>query len=204
MNRMRLMFSGFAIAALLGVTSPAVWATAPTGVHMVLHFTNGEPDNWTASGAISDAGSWTLDRAPNGVEWLFGRHHACTRDAAYALVAEVFRVDDDRLRVPLLLTLEAAGHVFFGRVAQFVEHAGMGHALRYFSFSHLEVEHNHQVFDNELDRRIAAMELGPAVRASAIALVDRCYDAFNAMFDGLVLAQQGRAPVEACHAALAG
>src|SRR4029079_13090631 len=67
-----------------------------------------------------DAGHerWFLDDlaamqipAPD-VRWLFGDRHAPTRDAAYALVTEVYRATDDRLRLVLVKTLESAGHVF--------------------------------------------------------------------------------------------
>ena len=80
-----------------------------------------------------DAGHerWFLDDlaamqipAPD-VRWLFGERHSPTRDAAYALVSEVYRTTDDRLRLVLVKTLESAGHVFFGRVAAFVERVGL-------------------------------------------------------------------------------
>ena len=140
-----------------------------------------------------DAGheSWFLDDlasmqvpAPD-VRWLFGERHAPTRDAAYALVSEVYRATDDRLRLVLVQTLESAGHVFFGRVAAAVEQAGWSKALKYFSFSHLEVEKNHQVFEEEIARTVAAIRLEPKARAEAKRLVDRCYNAFGSMFDAI-------------------
>jgi hypothetical protein len=140
-----------------------------------------------------DAGHerWFLDDlaamqipAPD-VRWLFGERHTPTRDAAYALMSEVYRATDDRLRLVLVTTLESAGHVFFGRVAQVVERAGWGKLLKYFSFSHLEVEKNHQVFEDEIARTVAAMRLEPKLRAEAKQLVDRCYAAFTTMFDAL-------------------
>ena len=89
------------------------------------------------------------------VSWLFGERHTPTRDAAYALMSEVYRATDDRLRLVLVKTLESAGHVFFGRVAEVVERAGWSKLLKYFSFSHLEVEKNHQVFEDEISRTVA-------------------------------------------------
>jgi hypothetical protein len=117
---------------------------------------------------------------------LFGRAHAGTRDATYSLMSEVFRAQDDRVRVVMLMTLESAGHVFFDRTARLVDRAGMSQRLQYFSFSHLEVEKRHQVFEDELNRRIAAIELPRAVRDEALAVVDRCYEAFHGMFDSLL------------------
>jgi hypothetical protein len=119
-----------------------------------------------------------LGQARPGIDDVFGYRHAATRDAAYALVAESFRVDD-ALRVVLLLTLESAGHVFFGRVAAAVDHLGLGGELKYFSSHHLDVEQEHQVFDRGL-------EVAPDREAEAIAMVDRCYAAFTSMLDGLM------------------
>jgi hypothetical protein len=140
-----------------------------------------------------DAGHdrWFLDDlasmqvpAPD-VRWLFGERHAPTRDAAYALMSEVYRTTDDRLRLVLVKTLESAGHVFFGRVAAAVEREGLGKALKYFSFSHLEVEKSHQVFEEEIARTVSSIRLEPKVRTEAKRLVDRCYAAFGSMFDAI-------------------
>src|SRR3954462_4462217 len=127
------------------------------------------------------------------VRWLFGERHSPTRDAAYALVSEVYRTTDDRLRLVLVKTLESAGHVFFGRVAAFVERVGLTKVLKYFSFSHLEVEKNHQVFEDEISRIVSGMRLEPKVRTEAKRLVDRCYVAFGMMFDAICEAEAHRA-----------
>ncbi len=140
-----------------------------------------------------DAGHerWFLDDlasmqvpAPD-VRWLFGQRHAPTRDAAYALMSEVYRTTDDRMRLVLVKTLESAGHVFFGRVAAAVERAGWTKALKYFSFSHLEIEKNHEVFENEIAKIVSGIRLEPKARAEAKQLVDRCYAAFVSMFDAI-------------------
>jgi hypothetical protein len=122
------------------------------------------------------------------VRWLFGERHSPTRDAAYALVSEVYRTTDDRLRLVLVKTLESAGHIFFGRVATMVERAGWSKLLKYFSFSHLEVEKSHQVFEDEMAGKVSAIRLEPKVRAEAKRLVDRCYLAFTTMFDAICAA----------------
>lgn len=149
-----------------------------------------------------DAGHerWFLDDlaameipAPD-VRWLFGDRHSPTRDAAYALVSEVYRTTDDRLRLVLVKTLESAGHVFFGRVAAIVERVGLTKVLKYFSFSHLEVEKNHQVFEDEISRIVSSIRLSPKARAEAKALVDRCYAAFGAMFDAICEVNVRQAP----------
>ncbi len=143
---------------------------------------------------VEDAGheQWFLDdlvvmgAGQQDVRGLFGKRHAPTRDAAHALMAEVFRASDDRLRLVLLMTLESAGHVFFERVAKVVDSAGQTSALKYFSFSHLEVEKNHEVFERQIAAKIDAMVLEPELRRQAEALVDRCYAAFRGMFESFV------------------
>lgn len=125
-----------------------------------------------------------LDPAPRDIRWLFGRHHAQTRDAAYALVSEVFRASDDRVRIALVLTLESAGHVFFERIAEYVHQHGATDRLRYFSRSHLEVEKDHALFEAELMKALE-VDLPEAVRLESIAMVDRCYQAFHELFTGL-------------------
>ncbi len=57
-----------------------------------------------------------LDGSIPDAEELFSPRDAATRDAAYALTSEVFRATDDRIRIVLLLVLEATGHVFFTSV----------------------------------------------------------------------------------------
>ncbi|MEJ7730598.1 MAG: hypothetical protein WKG00_15430 [Polyangiaceae bacterium] len=125
-----------------------------------------------------------LDPTPRDVPWLFGAKHAQTRDAAYALMSEVFRATNDHVRVALLLTLESAGHVFFERVADYVHATGMTDELRYFSHHHLEVEKDHSMFEDET-RADLDVELPAEVHAETMAMIDRCYQAFIQLFDGL-------------------
>ena len=140
-----------------------------------------------------DAGHdcWFLDDlaamklpAPD-VRSLFGERHTATRDSTYMLVSECYRATDDRMRLVLVKTLESAGHIFFGKVAAAVEKAGWTKLLKYFSFSHLEVEKSHEVFEAEISKTVSAMRLEPKARAEAKALVDRRYLAFTTMFDAL-------------------
>jgi hypothetical protein len=143
-----------------------------------------------------DAGHdrWFLDDlaamqmpAPD-VRWLFGERHRATRDATYALVSECYRTTDDRMRLVLVQTLESAGHIFFGKVAEAVEKAGWTKLLKYFSFSHLEVEKSHEVFEAEIAKTISGIRFDSKARAEAKQLVDRCYAAFTTMFDSLCAA----------------
>ena len=124
---------------------------------------------------------------PDLVE-LFGPRHATIRDATYALAAETFRAPSDRIRVVLLLTLEAAGHVFFEEIADLVENHGQSHLFKYFSDFHLKVEQNHQVFEQKVEEELFSQVLSAEEREAGLALVGRASACFAAMFD--VLAEE--------------
>ncbi|KTC97504.1 hypothetical protein Lgee_1825 [Legionella geestiana] len=122
------------------------------------------------------------------VAWLYGKESQITRDAAYAILSEVYKADNEMLNIALLLTLESSGHVFFEKVAKQVKKTGEDSNLKYFSSSHLEVEMAHALFEEEMERKLYERDIPVNVRREALKMVDRCYDAFNKMFDGLVLA----------------
>lgn len=116
---------------------------------------------------------------------MYGKAHASTRDAAYAIISEVYRPVDDRLRIVLLWALESTSHVFFARTAVVTAAQGTDERLKYFSDHHVQAEAQHAMFEQELAAELEAMHLEPAVRAEALEMVDRVYAAFDAMFDGL-------------------
>lgn len=122
------------------------------------------------------------------VAWLYSKDSQLIRDAAYAIMAEIYKLDEEILNVALLLTLESSGHVFFEKVVKQVKKTGQDKNLKYFSSSHLEVEMAHALFEEEMEKKIFAIHLPISTRREALKMIDRCYDAFNKMFDGLVLA----------------
>lgn len=135
-------------------------------------------------GTISDNKSCITD----DVAWLYSKESQLTRDAAYAIVSEVYQAQDEILNIVLLLTLESSGHVFFEKVVKQVKQTGEDKNLQYFSSSHLEVEMAHALFEEEMEKKLFAREVPVNLRRDALKMVDRCYDAFNKMFDGLILA----------------
>ncbi|WP_437730664.1 hypothetical protein [Sorangium sp. So ce1335] len=116
---------------------------------------------------------------------LFGQPHHAARDASFALVAQAFRVRHDAGRLTLLLTLDSAGHVFFERVARYLERIGERRCLRYFSREHLDMEKAHGVFGEDTSARLESVVLDPEARAEALQLVDRCHSELDGMFDAL-------------------
>jgi hypothetical protein len=134
-----------------------------------------------------------IDRRDIDLQWLYGDECRPTREATYAIAAEVFRAEDnDVLRVVLLLALEGGGHVLFGGVTKVLHEAGHSPRLRYFARSHLEVEVGHDLFDEQVQRRVRELSISNEIRAQGIALVDRVFAAFTVLADGLVA---GRATV---------
>ena len=63
-------------------------------------------------------------------------------------------------------------------VAEFAKRAGKSAALRYFSFSHLEVEKNHQVFERAISQKIDSIYLPPALRESMVNSIPELLPAF--------------------------
>lgn len=122
------------------------------------------------------------------VSWLYSKEMQLTRDAAYGILSEVYKADNELINIALLLTIESSGHVFFEKVAKKVKETGEDKNLKYFSSSHLEVELAHALFEEEMERKLFERALPINVRRDALKMVDRCYEAFNKLFDGLIIA----------------
>ena len=46
----------------------------------------------------------------------------------------------------------------------------------------------HALFEEEMERKVFERKLSIPTRRTALKMIDRCYDAFGKMFDGLLLA----------------
>jgi hypothetical protein len=86
--------------------------------------------------------------------------------------------------------IESSGHVFFDKIVNKIQELGEDKNLKYFARSHLDAELAHALFDEEMERELYAEPLTADIRRDARALVDRCYNAFNKMFDGLIVAYE--------------
>jgi hypothetical protein len=127
-----------------------------------------------------------LTGGPLTISSLYGRASASTRDSAYQLITEVYRATDDRLRIVLVMVLESTGHVFFGRTAVLTTAAtNSPQKLKYFSDFHLHIEQAHEMFESDLENQILSIPMPQQIEHEALALVDRAYAAFDAMFQGL-------------------
>lgn len=110
------------------------------------------------------------------VRWLFSAAHASTRDVSYAIMSDVLHATDDRSRLAVLLSLEAAGAEFFGRVISYLERLGRSENLQYFARPHQHVEQNHSVFEQEEQRRLWSTPLPEDVYDEVIRSVDHTFE----------------------------
>ena len=120
------------------------------------------------------------------ITWLFGPENVTTRHAAFALVSEVFRVNDDSLRLVLVEAIEAVFQVFFHPIVRYLKESGHDGQLKYFSSTHLAVEANHEMFNADVEHPEFEIELSEQVRHEGLLLVDRVFNAFVQMADGLL------------------
>jgi len=116
---------------------------------------------------------------------LFGVAHAPTREATYALAAEVLGARDDVERLCLIFTLEAASEVCFGGAQAYFARAGVANDLVYFAGIHREIEASHSLFDQEMQAIVTSLQLAPDELTRASRAVDRIYAALGWMLDGL-------------------
>ena len=116
---------------------------------------------------------------------LFGDQFVETRDASFEIVSEIYRATDDRVRLVIPLALEAAGHVFFSRVFHFFSRTGYSGQLKYFSKEHFEVEKDHELFEDDINDAILAIDLSEALKQEAKRVISRIFQALSKMVSAL-------------------
>jgi hypothetical protein len=131
--------------------------------------------------------------AERDIQRLWGARHARTRDAAHALLSEVFRAWDDRLRLVLLMALESAGQVLFERITRVLERTPHDD-LYQFAAGQLRAETDQAAFERQIARKAGTTVLAPPLRREAEALIDRCFAALRAMLDALLPRSPGATP----------
>lgn len=135
--------------------------------------------------------------AKRDVRWVFGPEHQLVRECSFEVVAEALRAEDDATRIALLLALESAGHVFFGKAFPFCEDVGTDLSLEYFSRPHWEVEVDHDVFGQPQLDLLEGIGLSTLERDRSSATVERVFAALTRMvdhfYDGILAAADVRA-----------
>ncbi len=117
---------------------------------------------------------------------LFSKKMQNCRDATYMLMSEIFRTNDDIIRIILVLVLESSAGVFFEQVANRGSKFKAASPLKYFSHHHLDVEKGHELFENELEEQIYSRILTEKQREEAFAMADRAYEAFSLLLKSVL------------------
>lgn len=105
------------------------------------------------------------------------------RMACYGIVSEIFRANDDRLLIVLLLALEAASYVFFESMTVYLEDNEFPVELHYFGRTHLDAELHHGIVEAEMDMRVEeAIESSHEIHNEALAIIDRVFEAIWGLF----------------------
>jgi hypothetical protein len=116
---------------------------------------------------------------PLDVGWVFGSDHQATRDLSYEIVSTVLRAEDDHTRLAIVLSLEGAGHEFFGRVIGCLERIGHDHGLKYFARHHQQIEDNHNLFDADGQAKLVDLPLSSEAFEQAMRGVDLTFAAMT-------------------------
>ncbi|MCC5669072.1 hypothetical protein LC653_35745 [Nostoc sp. CHAB 5784] len=133
---------------------------------------------------------------PN-LKLLYSRDYIFTRDATYAIMSEVFRASSDIERIALIMSLESTGHIFFEYTARLVKQVSYSSHLKYFSIHHLDVENNHEIFEQKMQDFLNRIHISEDEEKRICDIVDRVYQAFTIMFDGFKLLLSKRSKVKA-------
>jgi hypothetical protein len=131
---------------------------------------------------------------PLDLRLVYGGDHKATRDLCYEILSEVLRAEDDFARLAIVLSLEAAGHQFFGRVIGFLGRSGFGRPLKYFARSHERVEQSHDIFAEDTSRGVSEMRLSPLALEEAARAVRRTFAALTRLAAHLEEAMASSSP----------
>jgi len=119
------------------------------------------------------------------VGWLFSEDHERTRDVAYSQIADVLRSTDDRSRLAVALSLEAAGSEFFRRMIGALERLGRADGLKYFARSHERVESTHEIFEQTTRERFRRIAVPEGAVTEVLRVVDRTFASMTQLADDL-------------------
>lgn len=126
------------------------------------------------------------------VSQIFGARYDPVRDISYRLVSEVLRPSADAASVAVVLSLEAVGAEFFGRVIRLLTRAGFSERLSYFAPSHAEVESAHEVFEEGSQANLASLPLSAEDLSASLKAVDVTFEQMS-LLGSVVLAKMDEA-----------
>jgi hypothetical protein len=111
------------------------------------------------------------------VNWVFSEEHAVARTVGYRIVSEILSARDDRIRLAVVLSLEAVGREFFVRVSSLAARLGLADGLQYCSGKHLAAELGHGVFTQEGQARVSALLIPEEFAENVLIAVERTFGA---------------------------
>jgi DMATS type aromatic prenyltransferase len=120
---------------------------------------------------------------------LFSRDARAIRDVSYHQVAEAISAESDLARFAVVLCLEAAGVSFFSSMVDGLDRLGRSEGLLYFSKKHQAVEASHEIFEDDKQAAIDAIEVPAAAAAEVLRAVTRTFETMRNLaehLDGIV------------------
>ncbi len=115
----------------------------------------------------------------------FGDDSEVARDTVYGLIADVVKAEDDRARLCVVLSLEAAGVEYFAATIAFLQRVGVGDGLLYYARSHQTVEANHDVFEEDKQAELAAMPVSETAFEECLRVIHRTFRAMEVLGEEL-------------------
>lgn len=134
---------------------------------------------------IDDLKQYGYDKHSRVFEF-FEEQNFPARLHTYEVVSEILRLEDDRLRVASLITVESAGHVFFGWMSRFMAERGVKKDLKYFGGHHIAVEKAHTVFEGASEAKLHDIVLEDDVAEVGVRMVRRIHALFARLADEVV------------------
>ncbi len=116
---------------------------------------------------------------------LFSRDARAIRDVSYHQVAEAISAESDLARFAVVLCLEAAGVSFFSSMVDGLDRLGRSEGLLYFSKKHQAVEASHEIFEDDKQAAIDAIEVPGSAAAEVLRSVSRTFETMRSLADHL-------------------
>jgi hypothetical protein len=113
---------------------------------------------------------------------LFSAHSLDARGTAFSIVSEMFRIEDDYLRLVFVEVLEATAQVFFENVSVYLRASGNYQKLKYFGAIHQQAESEHEMFEGHIKQQTQAYIFTTSQQEEARDLVERTFLHFEVLF----------------------
>lgn len=117
---------------------------------------------------------------------LFSDEQAAIRDIVYEQIADVVRSRSDWARFGVVLALEAAGTVFFGKIIAVLERADRARGLKYFARSHQRVEQSHEIFQHTWESELVSLAVPIEALTEVLAVIEHTFATMSRLATDLI------------------